>query len=123
MTADASQSGFAMVETLVATAIIAAMLGVTFQSIEIGARQTRLVEDRRQAMLIVQSQLSAVGAARSDMLGDTKGLTSGISWRLTVRPFRAGQPSVARLEEVTVTASLETDPRPLVILKTVRVVQ
>lgn len=121
MIAKATQNGFALVETLVATAIIAVMLGVTFQSIELGARQTRMVEDRRQAMLIAQSQLSAVGAARSDVFGDSKGLTSGIGWRLTVKPYRTDQPSVARLEEVTVTAGLADDPRPLIILKTVRV--
>ena len=121
MMANEPQNGFALVETLVATAIIAAMLGVTFQSIETGARQTRLIEDRRQAVLIAQSQLSAVGAAQSNAFGDTRGLTGGISWRLTVQPFRANQPSAARLEEVTVTAGLAADPRPLVILKTVRV--
>lgn len=116
-----SESGFALAETLVAAAIIAAMLGVTFQSIEAGARQTRLVEDRRQAMLVAQSQLTAVGAAQSTSLGETTGLTSGIRWRLIVKPFRADQPSGARLEEVSVIAGLASDKRDLVILKTIRV--
>ncbi len=121
MIARATQNGFALVETLIATAIIAVMLGVTLQAIALGARQTRMIEDRRQAMLIAQSQLSAAGAAQSDVFGDSNGLTSGIRWRITRRPYRTDQPSVARLEEVTVTAGRADDPRALIILKTVRV--
>ena len=115
------ESGFALAETLVAAAIIAAMVGVTFQSIETGARQTRLVEERRKAMLVAQSQLTAVGSAQSTSLGETSGLTSGIRWRLSVQPYRANEPSGARLETVSVTAGLASDKRDLVILKTIRV--
>lgn len=114
-------SGFALAETLVATAIIAGMLGVTFQTIENGARQARLIEDRRQAMLIAQSQLTAVGSAQSTRFSETSGLTSGIRWRLSVKPYRADQPSIARLEQVSVTAGLASDTRDLVVLRTVRV--
>jgi type II secretory pathway pseudopilin PulG len=115
------ESGFALAETLVATAIIAAMLGVTFQSIEASARQTRLVEDRRQAMLVAQSQLTAVGSAQSTSFGETNGVTNGILWRLSVKPYRADQPSGARLEEVSIIAGLAKDKRDLVVLKTIRV--
>ena len=115
------ESGFALAETLVATAIIAAMLGVTFQSIETGARQTRLVEERRKAMLVAQSQLTAVGSAQSTSFGETNGITSGIRWRLSVQPYRANEPSGARLEAVSVTAGLASDKRDLVVLKTIRV--
>jgi type II secretory pathway pseudopilin PulG len=115
------QSGFALAETLVATAIIAAMLGVTFQSIEAGARQTRQIEDRRKAMLVAQSQLTAVGSTQSTSFGETSGLTSGIRWRLSVQPYRANEPSGARLETVSVTAGLASDKRDLVILNTIRV--
>ena len=116
-----NESGFALAETLVATAIIAAMLGVTFQSIEAGARQTRQIEDRRKAMLVAQSQLTAVGSAQSTSFGETSGLTSGIRWRLSVQLYRANEPSGARLETVSVTAGLASDKRDLVILNTIRV--
>lgn len=118
---DRSERGFALAETLVAAAIIATMLGVTFQTIESGARQARQIEDRRQAMLVAQSQLTAVGAAQSTSFGETSGLTSGIRWRLTVQPYRANEPSGARLEQVSVTAGLASDKRDLVVLRTVRV--
>jgi type II secretory pathway pseudopilin PulG len=116
-----SEHGFALVETLVATAIIAAMLGVTFQSIETGARQTRFIEARRQVMLVAQSQLTSVGATQSSSLGETNGLTSGVRWRLSVQPYRAREASGARLEQISITAGLEGDKRDLIILKTIRV--
>lgn len=118
---DMTDQGFALAETLVAAAIIAAMLGVTFQTIESGARQTRMIEDRRQAMLVAQSQLTAVGAAQSTSFGETSGLTSGVRWRLTIQPYRANEPSGARLEQVNVTAGLASDKRDLVVLRTIRV--
>lgn len=121
MSGRSDESGFALAETLVATAIIAAMLGVTFQSIEAGARQTRQIEDRRKAMLVAQSQLTAVGSAQSTSLGETNGLTSGIRWRLLVQPYLANEPSGARLETVSVTAGLAGDTRDLAVIKTVRV--
>lgn len=118
---ESADQGFALAETLVAAAIIAAMLGVTFQTIESGARQARMIEDRRQAMLVAQSQLTAVGAAQSTSFGETAGLTSGIRWRLTVQPYRANEASGARLEQVSVTAGLASDKRDLVVLRTIRV--
>lgn len=121
MRASDDDRGFALAETLVAAAIIAGMLGVTFQTIENGARQARLIEDRRQAMLVAQSQLTAVGSAQSTSFGETSGLTSGIRWRLMVQPFRADEPSGARLEQVSVAAGLAGDKRDLVVLRTIRV--
>lgn len=121
MSVQSHEKGFALAETLVATAIIAAMLGVTFQSIETGARQARQLEERRQAMLVAQSQLTAVGAAQSTSFGETSGLTSSIRWRLSVRPYRANEPSGVRLEEVSITAGLASDRRDLVSLKSIRV--
>jgi type II secretion system protein I len=116
-----NQSGFALVETLVATAIIAAMLGVTFQTVQNGARQTRMIEDRRRAMLVAESQLQAVGAGQSSSFGETRGLTSGIRWHLTLRPFRSDQPSGAPIQLVSVSAGLEGEKRDLITLKTIRV--
>ena len=76
------ENGFSLVETLIASVIIAGMLGVVFQVIETGARQTRAVENRRLAILVAQSQLAAVGAAQNNSFGETKGVTGGIRWRI-----------------------------------------
>jgi hypothetical protein len=72
-------------------------------------------------MLVAQSQLTAVGSAQSTSLGETTGLTSGIRWRLSIKPYRANQPSGARLEQVSVIAGLASDKRDLVVLQTIRV--
>lgn len=116
-----SSRGFALIETLVAAAIISAMLGMVFQSIESGARQTRMVEDRRRASLIAQSQLAAIGASQTTRFGETAGLTSGVTWRITVQPYRADQSSAVRLDLISVAAGIEGGTPNLVTLKTLRV--
>jgi prepilin-type N-terminal cleavage/methylation domain-containing protein len=118
-------NGFTLVETLVATAIVAAALGVTWQVVETGARQNRAVESRRIAILVAQSQMAAVGAAQNNSLGDTRGVTDGISWRIAIKPYTAGPASAIKLEEVSVTTGLakglESDKRDLFTLQTIRV--
>jgi general secretion pathway protein I len=114
-------NGFTLVETLVATAIVAAALGVTWQVVETGARQNRAVENRRIAILVAQSQLAAVGAAQSNSLGDTRGVTDGVNWRIAIKPYTAGPASAIKLEEVSVTTGLESDKRDLFTLQTIRV--
>ena len=115
------ENGFALIETLIATAIIAGMLGAVFQVIETGARQTRAVENRRLAILVAQSQLAAVGAAQNNSFGETKGVTGGIRWRIKVSPRRGNANSAARLEDVLVTTGMDNDGRDLFVLRTVRV--
>jgi type II secretory pathway pseudopilin PulG len=113
--------GFALVETLIATAIVAAALGVTWQVVETGARQTRGLENRRLAILVAQSQLAAVGAAQNNSFGDTRGVTDGIAWRITVRPYTQGPVSMAKLETITVVTGIDKERRDLFSLSTVRV--
>jgi type II secretory pathway pseudopilin PulG len=116
-------NGFALVETLVASAIIAGMLGLTFQSIETAARQTRMVEQRRLAMLIAQSQMTAIGAAQSARFGEARGVTSGVAWQMTVQPYRAAVASAINLDLISVSARPVGGARDLVVLKTLRVSQ
>jgi general secretion pathway protein I len=114
-------NGFALIETLIAIAIIAGMLGVTYQVIESGARQTRRVEDHRLAVLIAQSQLASVGAAQNNAFGESRGVTDGIRWRIAITPYRSGTASAAKLEQVSVTTGLDSDGRDLFVLRTIRV--
>jgi prepilin-type N-terminal cleavage/methylation domain-containing protein len=114
-------NGFSLVETLVATAIIAGGLGATYQVVGTGARQTRIVEDRRLAILVAQSQLAAVGAARNNSFGETRGVTDGMRWRITIKPWRGGGVSAVRLEDVSVTTGLDSDGRDLFTVHTIRV--
>lgn len=114
-------NGFALVETLIAAAIIAGMLGVVYQVIETGARHSRTVENRRLAVMVAQSRLAAVGAAQNASLGETKGQTNGVRWRVEITPRRSELASDARLENVTVTTGMTGEDRDLFILRTIRV--
>jgi type II secretion system protein I len=120
-----SETGFSMVETLVAIAIVSGALGMTMQVITTSARQTKAVEDRRLAMLVAQSQLAAVGAAQNSRFGETQGLSNGVRWRITVKPYPSGVNSPVRLEEVTVTTAIDekgvASKRDLFTLRTLRV--
>ncbi len=120
MTARSSENGFTLVEVLVAITIIGAALGVTSQVITNGAQQTRAVEERRLAILVAQSQLAAVGAARNSRFGESRGSTDGVRWRIEVKPWTSGIVSPVRLEEVIVTTGMEQS-RDLFVLRTVRV--
>lgn len=117
------QGGFALVETLIAAAIIAGMLAAVFQVIQTGAQQSRSVEQRRLAILTAQSQLAAVGAAENNRLGESRGVSNGISWRISITPRGRSRSSTARLEDVTVTTGIAGEERDLFVLRTIRVAQ
>ncbi len=115
-----SSQGFALVESLIATAIVAAALGVTWQVVETGARQARGVENRRLSILVAQSQLAAVGAAQNSRFGETRGVTDGVRWRIGVRPYAQDAASAVKLEQVTVVTGMDADGRDLFSLSTLR---
>ena len=117
----AVENGFSLIETLIATAIIAGMLGAVFQVIETGARQMRAVEQRRVAILVAQSQLAAVDAAQSSSFGETRGVTDGVRWRIEVARRPQTIASAAQLDDITVTTGLDSDGRDQFVLKTIRV--
>ena len=114
-------NGFTLIETLIATAIIAGMVGTTYQVITTSARQTGEVENRRLAILVAQSQIAAVGAAQNSGFGETRGVTDGIRWRIVIDAYRSGPVSAARLEQVRVTTGLDSDGRDLFTVRTIRV--
>ncbi len=113
-------AGFTLVETLIATALVAAMLGATVSTVVANARASRMVEDRRVATLVAQSQLSAAAAAANTGLLEARGTTSGVTWRVRIAPF-SGRHALPRLEEVTVDAGRGASGAALVTLKTLRI--
>jgi hypothetical protein len=108
------------VETLVASAIIAAMLGVTYQAIQASARQSRMVEDRRLATLVAQTQMAAIGASVTGNFGETRGTTSGISWRIVAEPYRTAEAPSGRIKLDLISVSAGMGNRDLVTLRTLR---
>ncbi len=116
-----NENGFALAETLVSAAIIAAMLGVTFQSITISAQQSRMIEQRRLALLVAQSQIAVSDAVTSTSFGEARGVTVGINWRVSVTPYQGATPSSVPIELVTVSAGNGTGGASLITLKTLRI--
>lgn len=120
MKVQGGETGFAIVETLVASAIIAAMLGVTFQAMQASARQSRMVEDRRLATLVAQTQMAAIGASVTGNFGETRGTTSGVHWRIVALPYRADGASSGRIKLDLISVSAGSEHRDLVTLRTLR---
>lgn len=120
MTHQGGQAGFAIVETLVASAIIAAMLGVTYQAMQTSARQSRMVEDRRLATLVAQTQMAAIGASVTGNFGETRGTTSGVDWRIVAVPYRADGANSGRIKLDLISVSAGLGNRELVTLRTLR---
>lgn len=120
MTRGRSKEGFALAETLVASAIVAGMLGITLQVLTTRARTTRMIEDRRLATLVAQSQMSVfIAASDTDQL-QSHGRTSGVEWHVIIEPYptRYAQP---RLERVSVDAGTGRAGRPLIRLHSLRI--
>jgi prepilin-type N-terminal cleavage/methylation domain-containing protein len=116
-----SERGFTLPEALVASAIVAAMLGVTLGVVQSNARAARINEERRAALLVAQSQLAVAGVAVPGRFAQREGQSGGVRWALRIEPYRAALASPA-LDRITVTAGEGPSGKPLVELSTLRVV-
>jgi type II secretory pathway pseudopilin PulG len=81
-----SERGSIFLEALVATAIVALILGATFQTVADSANRHRRTEARRYAMMIARSQLAAVGSAVPLGTGTVKGTDGGDVWQVDMQP-------------------------------------
>ena len=115
-----SERGFTLPEALVASAIVAAMLGVTLSVVQNNARAARINEERRAALLVAQSQLAIAAVAVPGRLAAREGKSGTISWALRIEPYRGAFASPA-LDRITVTAGEGPTGQPLVELTTLRV--
>ena len=84
------EGGSVFVEAMIAAAIVAVALGATFRTIGESARRTRLVEARRAALMVAQSELASVGADIPLRLGHTSGTNDGLLWRVDIEPYADG---------------------------------
>ncbi|OYW45794.1 MAG: hypothetical protein B7Z08_00100 [Sphingomonadales bacterium 32-68-7] len=116
----AAKSGFALVETLVALAILSVMLGVTFETVSRSLRAANEAQARRLAMLEARSVLAQVGATIPLVAGVAQGDSGRWSWRVEIAP-EAGQASTqaVALNRVSVVI-LDADSRTLARLDTLR---
>ena len=98
------ETGSALVEAMVAAAIISVTLAAMYGAILESAARNRMAEQRRMALLIAQSELAAVGSAIPAVPGVTEGTQGNFYWRVDIEPYTGGPPPgpVGQLCTVTV---------------------
>lgn len=117
------ERGFALTETLIASAIIAAMLGLTYQAIQTTAHSTLVLQDQRRAWPVAESVMARVGADIALAPGVHDGTTDGEAWRVEIMPY-ADDPGRAvdgpALLDVQVTVRPMERDRPIFTLRSLR---
>jgi general secretion pathway protein I len=121
-----NDGGFAVLEALVALAIVALALGVLLAVLTDGIRRQGRAESVASAVLDAQSLLARIGAdvpLRAGVTGGT--LPNGLHWQLRVEPYgdaadRKAWPAAAYRVLVEVTAEDEDASVPLARLATLR---
>jgi hypothetical protein len=91
-----ADGGAVFVESMIAAAIVALVLGTTFEVIADGARREKAAANHRLALLVAQSALDDVGADIRLDSGETSGASGPFVWRVDVTPYVAeGEPDTA----------------------------
>jgi general secretion pathway protein I len=124
--AERDDSGFAILEALVALAIVALALAVLLAVFTDGIRRQGRAERLASAVLDAQSLLARIGADVPLKAGVTGGtLPNGLHWQLRVEPYgdradRKAWPATAYRVLVEVMAEDDDPNGPLVRLATLR---
>jgi general secretion pathway protein I len=123
---EGKDAGFAILETLVALAILAIALGVLLAVITDGIRRQGRAEKLAEATLHAQSLLARVGADVPLKVGATTGtLSNGMHWQVLVERYgdaaeRKAWPAGAYRVVVNVISEGGEQNGPLVTLTTLR---
>src|SRR3546814_16105434 len=95
-----SDRGSIFLETVIATAIIAMILGAAYEAIGDSVKRARRVEHEQLSMLTARSQLAAVGTAVPLTPGITRGVDGTRPWSLEGPPYPGvRQPTQAGVPE------------------------
>ncbi len=117
------EKGSILIETLIAAAIIAMILGAALQTIQVNAGGARRAELHRMATLVAQSRLASVGGEIPLLPGRYDGRDGELGWRVEVTPYpRAVASRAGRLMQVSVSAGPIGAP-PAVTLASLRLVR
>lgn len=103
-------AGSVLVEAMVSSLIIAMTLIALYTAIIESASHSREAEERRNALMIAQSELAAVGSIIPSTPGVTEGTQGDFIWRVDIEPYGgSAQPGFG------------TSPNPAGVLCLVRV--
>jgi hypothetical protein len=115
------EAGSALVEAVVAAAVLAGVLGATFETVAAAQRRQAALDERRTALMIARSRLASVGAEIPVAPGELEGGQGGFTWRVRIEPSQAGDaPMSAPAELVTVSVAASHGGADLVVLKSLR---
>jgi type II secretory pathway pseudopilin PulG len=89
-------AGSALIEALVAAAIVAGVLGAVFESLSAAQQRQAGLEQRRAALMIARSRLAAVGAEIATSPGETDGVQGDFSWRVRIDSGQTDASSASR---------------------------
>jgi hypothetical protein len=114
-----SESGSALVEALIGSAIVALTLATMYRSVTDSAARNRMAEEKRFATLIAQSELASVGPIIPVVPGVTTGVEAGLPWRVQIEPLPNSPPASTAGQLWHVTVSVRNSRgRQLVTLST-----
>lgn len=90
----ARPGGYILIETLVALLVLALVLGTVLEAVSGSLQRQRAALETRRALMVVRSQMDAVGSAIPLAAGPTTGVSADIVWRADIdligAPTRAG---------------------------------
>jgi general secretion pathway protein I len=115
------ESGFTLIEVVVAFVLLALVLGVSFEIFTTGFARAGLLEDQSPALLVAQSRLAAAGVEENLKEGETRGESEDrrFQWTVVVKRSDEGSapgkpaPSVYQLYRIDVVVTWQgADSRP-----------
>lgn len=116
-----SEAGFSLVETLIATAIVATMTAMVFGTIAINARTARTISERRAAVLVAKSVLDlAIAAGKNPQVGHS-GTSGPFQWAFAIEAYKPGGDGAPSLDLVTVKVQRAGSLRQVLQLRSLRI--
>ncbi|MGD0189605.1 MAG: hypothetical protein ABSD74_02570 [Rhizomicrobium sp.] len=117
------EKGSVLIEAIIGVAIVSMMLVVMYKSISQSATGAQRVAEKRQALLVAQSEMDAVGSVLPLRPGSVSGTEGFYIWQLDIVPYRTadGLSKTGRLYEVTVSVRGRDSSVDLVSLSTLQV--
>jgi hypothetical protein len=76
---------------MVGAAIVAGTLAGMYEAIRESAAHDHMIEERRAALMIAQSELAAVGSIIPASPGTTEGTDGDFYWRVDIAPYGEAQ--------------------------------
>lgn len=120
MSAARREAGSALVEAMVAVAIIAMMLAVTYRSVGESVLRSRAAEASRTAAMIAQSRLALVGSEIPLTPGETTGVDGDFAWRIEIDSTEEDASATGHLLAVTASVRGASGGADRAVLRTLR---